>query len=1346
MEEADPVKFINDLMARCDSIHDFCQGSRNKSQPFNLDQCMAVNGSVESAMDEIEDISFTTLDSDYNSLKIKKSLIDLKSITQNISANDLTHIGNNIEDDKDNTPAKQSRIVKINDHIKFIYLNTESSIQVLHLTIKNVQKYTRTNSFDVKFCLLPNYSKRQQPESIILDPENYGIIKINGWIKDNDKDNDWLGSKGHNWLLGSDGHDVLLKIIKSNTVSNTIEYISESNLCVLHDITEPVLDIKYIENTMNVSEIVCTFKKDTVEHRISSKDYLKPCLYGWKLIRENWQYIKAAEYLELFNQIGGGYLSVYEGKTQISNFTNFNSLTRYRYGVPDKNDTSWHITYFNTFTREKTNGGQLGFDNLKQGDLILYIRINQLRFCTGYIVKWISVNHDVLDKTRYHIVRVLFNDGEDEEIKLYSDYFGVFREAGWTYYNQDCIKNLQNKNKAKLETLLTKKGQDYNGHFKHFAHRSGFGLVEYGLCKLDDGAILSANKYKYSFTYNDENFFKTHNKVICEMLDFISYYVKGNVSFIDGDTESKIVRSMFVDDYKNYQISLTSIPLKKESTLLLTLKGYEQLLSSLSPKEEIPLNIRKRYLAKYNYKDSKLYTHDGNERRFHDFMYEKRRLDNGWVVQSGRFESTKGGSPTGSNKYNSNVIKFMHDITSQIPSMKKISSDPSIYDVNSNGDCEVQDDANLTPSALILVQNPKTKSFSDDTKKCLQELIAQHFLHDKIRFVVDIGDDVITGLFPNVCHAVKFWDSAKSECETNEQSSLVIPDASSIFYKWNTPITISHDNTQVAESERTKFIYGENKHCYPINDALDYSVKKRAANGNLSESPYMLKTVHLVQLGIISKSRPFFPGPLPRNDTNRNINYALDIKRSGDACLILYTLKENAVFVTKDQLAFLSAQIKGARCILISSSEDGIFQLRMYNPNIVVSKSEMTDIQPVYNPQLEHTIVVSESEMTDIQPVLYEPDPYEPDPYEPDPVQTESIMPKPNPHDPRLNPRPIPYIPEGVPPWLAHTYPVDLPKSSPASSQSTDKEQTPELVVREKTPESDPMEVDDNIMNDQLEKLLTESKTRQVATNFILYHNMKNVLSAISKYKKSMIAPMREEKSNLKRPRKGGFAALQSKKGKKPDDKHLQKSVQKSVQDYDVDIYNMLYSQDIYDAFSKDEELGILTTANNLLAEVDGLKWIVLFNEQLTRSPLDLTKYTIVKCLTDSQYARLIIILNLLPNRQQEDPRQQYSIPNSQQENKDDPDYIDIESLSNDELIMYTFVKPLKTLPIIYKRFDNIDSFMKFANACRLYDSKDAVIVQQALKPKPPPKSGGRDKKNYMRAILFLHNIRRRKK
>jgi hypothetical protein len=66
-------------------------------------------------------------------------------------------------------------------------------------------------------------------------------------------------------------------------------------------------------------------------------------------------------------------------------------------------------------------------------------------------------------------------------------------------------------------------------------------------------------------------------------------------------------------------------------------------------------------------------------------------------------------------------------------------------------------------------------------------------------------------------------------------------------------------------------------------------------------------------------------------------NYAFDIKRSGDNCMIARTkhLNKNEVhvFVTEDELAFLSACVKDVSCLLISKK--GVnYQIWLFNPKV----------------------------------------------------------------------------------------------------------------------------------------------------------------------------------------------------------------------------------------------------------------------------------------------------------------------------------------------------------------------------------------------------------------------------
>ena len=905
--------FLIKQLARCDTFHDFCQGSRKGENDEEI--CKLVNGRIENALNSLPNLSYDTL---------KKQFLQIISSKKDHEKTKLASLFESINKNcafKTEILADQIRVGDYIDYCfpivhqgKIVFDDSYFQMKIKKIAIvknsyayKNIVALKSINGVDIE-------------RQLSLYNSNCGQDIIHGWK---------LSHK--NFVNAKKVKSIDILMMFHNTIfKQSVFYLKDESI--------RCLNISYYtvhENDPKKNKLELVVQCGDDIFYLDHKKYLKSTEGGWSF-NYNWlTFSESAICFEYLKKYGIQYkqrnlgIITDHAITSHSSTSFDDTLGILHYSNLYEEEDGWFITKF-----VQTSKMDLTFENVSVHDTILVIFItfteesrhkNTVQILSGIITKVHGCEINIYDGKQYHDVDILFDDGETKKhFQLHEDLFKKNTESGWVFNNKDQLDALftndcNGKKQISYLSKMYKTKQDnkfkdnfkYSEHFKYQDSSSEYKCI-----------LLNVKDTK---TFLEHDFLDGSGKssyeyiVLKGYMPYIDSYESGNKLALDDSIKKGIKYSKLHIEFLKDQPRNRLLP--KYQTIR---EKYYKTCKYVFPNDyKIDLNITGTYDPTYTYTEYELVP----------YLYGL-NMNGGWVLQEESFNTQNRGSVKGSSSYNNKVIQF---ITALKP---EIQPNTPTYMWNNLGNLSITNIASPSKQALynqieirIQKQQHDEEEFcSDDTTNDVIDLIDEFFSaspsnpnHQEMLFDADFA--FLEDNFPCVYSVTHKWDSRNKYCPQITDSNIEYPihvlneSVDNVWFKIDSTARI-HFNTNDQDAE---FSDGTNT----------YKTLKSKEDPNVGKPGYLFKSVDALREGLIGLSK--FPNMIYNHNVSDvcTVNYALDIKRSGDAFMISRCKSLNIIFVTVDQLAFLEAKLKNVKCILLIQSNNAqVYHMILFNPRL----------------------------------------------------------------------------------------------------------------------------------------------------------------------------------------------------------------------------------------------------------------------------------------------------------------------------------------------------------------------------------------------------------------------------
>lgn len=935
-------KYLLDQMARCDSIHDMCQGTRDKkAKVANMEDLdVQVNGLVKTALDSIDALKYDTLKKQFDTLKTTRNFSDeeievLNSLFDEINAR-KTKSG--ILQQSANTHDIALNVGDKIDYIEHLHMKYKDSINDLKLssqyTIKTFEKYP--DHFKVT-CVTSNKRSRdaatkKDAATIIkhLYVKNHSFDIVNGWKKESEL----FIEKQH-----LDPIDKIISFFETKKNNKILYYIDNNGKQIDIPIYTEIWQFK-MSSAIHIEAKTKIHGTDII---LDSNNYNVACIGGWS---DNKHFVlldeETSRYMISIFKAHGLNLVYFDGKDKQGKTLSKTNCTHDIYDLlsfyrcsNSKKPYTWYISDFNIPSKGEDD---FKFNDIVQGDFVLFVFTNamgadipELVISVGYIKKLYEAEFDLHDGTTFYYADIVFDDGDVMKMKLYQDYFEKFKDGGWTFCTEKCIKNLQENIKKsvmykKFDKLTNTIAKYASTQIEYRDHSQFYEDEIYPLCILSEAKLIETEEIKtikinntdITFTYFEKSF-------------------KCTIPYITNDTFVRKTDELIRNDLKHQQKTIKG----KSSQAYFDLKQNTEITDKLAYiKSNLP-SVYKYFEKQVTFTQTD-YERNDNKYEIHMHMFGSSRK-NGWIFQNDTFDTTV--ARFNSSKYNDKVIQFFHKMKPEIAGIPTQISETTTINGTSNRLQQIiiskDEDEDKIDEIWSKCVSVITTFFSRTTVPVTVPIVVP----PDIKMLCETKVDIFESKFKTnlICSVTQFWDSASgNKCgEINNELYKIFPknevardQIATIMYRYDKSINIFIQDGKAGLEYKT---------CrYITLDGKGDSVYKKPTSRD-KDNNYIIKTVDLLRQCIIGveKTDIFIPNPNPdsvltkctkgKYTDHKDINYALDIKRSGDAFMIIEAKSNDAIYVTEDQLAFLQAKLRGVKCILVSKNTR-TYNFTCYNP------------------------------------------------------------------------------------------------------------------------------------------------------------------------------------------------------------------------------------------------------------------------------------------------------------------------------------------------------------------------------------------------------------------------------
>lgn len=933
------------LLARCDSFHDFCQGGRNKNEKESPELCKQVNGRVEGALDLVKDLKYESL-KDLHDYFIKSSSLMFTPDEQIELTKTFDKINKNIK------PSKQSFLpsfVDVGNYID-IYVPKQSNQRI----IKD-NDYIGLTVILVDFDPLKNYitvtctSQSLKQIKKILFFDRYKLDIVEGWKHSSERWERCEESLSKIDIIIQHCNSIFKNTIYLMDETRTIQNLNGFRMTIFH---------------VSLQNIVLQYTCNDKVFYVNSDFYNDYGINGWSF-NDNWYiYCKQNIYLNYFNQYGVQINLRLEDKSEVKiskvDMNQDISLFLFDYKCILKKDYDNNLPgwYISQFIEDSTQGAE--FHDLSPGSIIsiVYIVYNpidndyNISIKTAIVLDIYGKEFDITDGKIYYDTKLLVDDGEIEEnFRLYEDYYDNFCESGWTFKTLHHMQNFLSETNIKSSTWydaiaklseLCKNANDlvtYKNMFKIYGEKVTGKSILYSECTFESKQTIQKNvKYFYLYTTSS-----------CYRLDYAVYNLEAVVFFIPfkNQTDKHLIVKNFFEPFRNPTYNDPYYPNKRSQLYkqfrkeLQTNDKFDKIFDSHNKSFDSMLKMYLKHISyPFDIFECATVKNPTNSRLIsiiHMFMYNyDTNVENAWAFENESFSSKQFHGV--SSSYNNKVIHYISKLNPELFG--------AINEYNASRNTPIDHPfANPKSLQIFIERNQSNTKFCDDnTIATVIDKIEEHFgLTTKPNIIFDCECKFLATKTNDICSITKLWDSRNDNCiviPSDIYPQVGQPESfENIFFVYEKASTIAFDSLLKREyifknSPRRDLTYTLSGK----DDPYYLNPSSRAT----TNTPWMFKTVDLLRKGILGlvRDKTCIPGGKLATDHELiNVNLSLDVKRSGDGCMIHRAKSKDYIFATIDQLAFLEAKLKGVKCILISfSSNNSICKLQLYNPSISMTQ------------------------------------------------------------------------------------------------------------------------------------------------------------------------------------------------------------------------------------------------------------------------------------------------------------------------------------------------------------------------------------------------------------------------
>lgn len=604
--------------------------------------------------------------------------------------------------------------------------------------------------------------------------------------------------------------------------------------------------------------------------------------------------------------------------------------------ILDENEygDTWKIQKYNFKEMDKISStADEALTELSLGDVV------QIYFDDGVLYKGLIFDRSEIlesfDTSKYVIVNILYEDGSvNYNFKLYTDYFEVFRSAGW------CNRTLKPEEWKNTNAFQKLDGLKLNDLLKVITGKMA--STETDNSSNNSGSVQNNNSME-----NNSRSVQNNNNNASESMEN---------TMIDRQQEK-------VEIFKIIELSVVE---KISETVFYTRECV--LLNLMNNEQKKTISLTDQY---YETKHEDGWGICENDSDINISNWEKDDDDDDEEIERVKSIQKK-------NKVIDISSDFEKQATCFIEESLNIGYHISPKRDSKSTTIEIDNKGHYFPTNkyynILTIESDipnkkdpeRNEKILDKIRSAQQNIITDYFSTCKntklLRYVVDVGDPRMTDRVQNVCSIANDWDSSPNKCRSNNKFLDKIPsnafemnEMNFVFYKFDpkTIIIKYKDNKNVSISWNGNDFY-----------TIIKSITEYEALPSLGVKHMTVNSVNLLQRCMMNvlPIKSVYPKPVDgyQGYKNNDVGFALDMKRSGDSLQVIRVNQMNNdpklacyqhIFVSIDQMAFLYCRLLNIPAILI-----GVNTLTLFNPQYDKQPqkggnpdSNYTPITPNYN-------------------------------------------------------------------------------------------------------------------------------------------------------------------------------------------------------------------------------------------------------------------------------------------------------------------------------------------------------------------------------------------------------------